>query len=292
MKAPDFTYHRPDQLDEALALLSRLENAKLLAGGQSLMPMLNMRYVIPDHIVDLNRISGMDAISFEGEGLRVGALVRQRALERHAEVQARAPIFADALTHVGHYQTRSRGTVGGSLCHLDPAAELVLLASLHNAVMHVSGLNGRRNVGIDAWVAGYMSPQLSADEILTAITFPLWQEPSGQAFSEFARRRGDFAIASVGVKMSLQDRRISRLAIAIGGLAIAPIRIRQAEARLIGALPDDAAADFLSAEVKKLDAMSDVHASSSYRTLLTTTLLHRTFALATKRASEQTNVRK
>jgi carbon-monoxide dehydrogenase medium subunit len=291
MKAPDFAYHRPEQLEEALALLSGLENVKLLAGGQSLMPMLNMRYVVPDHIVDLNRLPGLDTIAFEDEGLRVGALVRQRSLEQHAQVQARAPLFAEALAHVGHYQTRSRGTVGGSLCHLDPAAELVLLAFLHDAVMHVNGLNGQRNVGVDAWVTGYMSPQLVSDEILTAITFPLWQEPNGQAFLEFARRRGDFAVASAGVKISLKDGRISNLAIALGGLTIAPIRLRQAEAHLHGSQPDRAAADFLSAEVKALDVMSDAHASSSYRKFLANTLLHRTFALATRRALEQTNAK-
>jgi carbon-monoxide dehydrogenase medium subunit len=291
MKAPDFAYHRPEQLDEALALLGRLENVKLLAGGQSLMPMLNMRYVVPDHIIDLNRIPGMDTIAFEDEGLRVGALVRQRTLEHHAGVQVRIPLFAEALAHVGHYQTRSRGTVGGSLCHLDPAAELVLLAFLHDAEMHVSGLNGRRDIGIGAWVTGYMSPQLLPDEILTAITFPLWQEPSGHAFSEFARRRGDFAIASAGVKISLKDGRISKLAIALGGLTIAPIRLRQAEGHLLGSQPDRAATDFISAEVNALDVMSDAHASSSYRKFLANTLLQRTFALATKRALEQTNAK-
>jgi aerobic carbon-monoxide dehydrogenase medium subunit len=291
MKAPDFSYHRPERLEEVLGLLGRLENVKLLAGGQSLMPMLNMRYVLPDHIIDLNRLPGLDTIAFENDGLRIGALVRQRALEQHPQVLAMAPLFAEALAHVGHYQTRSRGTVGGSLCHLDPAAELVLLAFLHDAVMHVSGQNGRRNIGIDAWVAGYMSPQLLTDEVLTAITFRLWQEPSGQAFAEFARRHGDFAVASVGVKMSLKDRRISKLAIAIGGLTIAPIRLRQTEAHLLGSRPDSAATDFLSAEITSLDVMSDVHASSNYRKFLANTLLQRSFALATRRALEQTNAK-
>ena len=290
MKAPDFAYHRPERLDEAIGLLSGLENVKLLAGGQSLMPMLNMRYVIPDHVIDLNRIVGLDAITLDASGLRVGALVRQRTIERHAELQARAPIFAEALAQVGHYQTRSRGTVGGSLCHLDPAAELVLLAALHGAEMHVNGWNGQRDITIDSWVAGYMSPEMASDEILTAITFPLWQEQSGEAFLEFARRRGDFALASVAVKVALMDGRISRLAIALGGLAVAPIRLRQAETSLNGASPDGAAADFLAAEVKKLEVMSDAHVSGSYRKSLAATLLQRAFALAVKRAFEQINV--
>ena len=189
MKAPDFAYHRPERLDEAIGLLSGLENVKLLAGGQSLMPMLNMRYVIPDHVIDLNRIVGLDAITLDATGLRVGALVRQRTIERHAELQARAPIFAEALAQVGHYQTRSRGTVGGSLCHLDPAAELVLLAALHGAECMSTAGTGSGISPSNSWVAGYMSPEMASDEILTAITFPLWQEQSGEAFLEFARRR-------------------------------------------------------------------------------------------------------
>ena len=290
MKAPEFAYHRPERLDEAIQLLSSLENVKLLAGGQSLMPMLNMRYVIPDHLIDLNRIGGLDAITLDPESLRVGALVRQRTLERNAELRARVPIFAEAIAHVGHHQTRSRGTVGGSLCHLDPAAELVLLAALHGAVIHVSGRNGPRDLGINSWVAGYISPDLSADEILTAITFPLWQERSGEAFLEFARRRGDFALASVGVRVALTDGRILRLAIALGGLSIAPIRLRKAEANLVGAPPDSATADLLAAEVTKLEVMGDAHVSSDYRQSLAATLLRRAFVLAVERASENTNV--
>jgi carbon-monoxide dehydrogenase medium subunit len=289
MKAPNFAYHRPERLDEAVELLRRLENVKLLAGGQSLMPMLNMRYVIPDHVVDLNRIPGMDSITLDySAGLRVGALTRQRTVEHHAELRSRAPIFAEALAHVGHYQTRSRGTIGGSLCHLDPAAELVLLAALHGAIMNITGPNGPRDVVVDSWVAGYMSPNIAADEILAAITFPMWHGRSGEAFLEFARRRGDFALASVAVKVALTktNGRIERLAVALGGLAIAPIRLRPAETTLVGAAPDEAAVDLLAAEVGKLDVMGDAHVSSRYRKSLATTLLRRAFALAVKRAFE------
>ena len=291
MKAPNFAYHRPERLAEAIELLGGLENAKLLAGGQSLMPMLNMRYVIPDHVIDINRIAGLDEITIDSGALRVGALARQKAIEHHAALRARAPVFAEALAHIGHYQTRSRGTVGGSLCHLDPAAELVLLAALHGAVMYAAGREGSREIRIDSWVAGYMAPAIAADEVLTSISFPLWQERCGEAFLEFARRRGDFALAAVAVRVALANGRISRIAVALGALAIAPIRLGQAEAALVGAPPDKSAADLLAAEVKALDVMGDAHVSSSYRKSLAATLTRRAFALAVERASEQSHVR-
>ena len=221
----------------------------------------------------------------------MGALARQRALERHAELGKRAPIFAEALAHVGHYQTRTRGTIGGSLCHLDPAAELVLLAALHEAVLHVASARGSRDIHINAWSVGYMAPALAVDEVLTAVSFPLWREPSGDAFLEFARRRGDFALAAAAARVALADGRISRIAVALGGLAIAPIRLREAEGALIGASPDKSAADLLAAEVKTLDVISDAHVSSDYRKSLAATLVRRVFALAVERASEQGHAR-
>ena len=135
MKPAPFTYHDPATLDDAVALLGRLENARALAGGQSLMPMMNFRFVMPDHIVDLNAIASLDAIRVEDQRVVFGAMTRQRAIERSDEVKAACPIVIDALAHVGHRQTRNRGTIGGSLCHLDPAAELANLACLHDAVL-------------------------------------------------------------------------------------------------------------------------------------------------------------
>jgi CO/xanthine dehydrogenase FAD-binding subunit len=291
MKAPDFAYHRPERLVDAIELLGRLENAKLLAGGQSLMPMLNMRYIIPDHLIDINRIAGLDEITMSETEVRVGALARQRAIERHAELRRRAPIFSEALARVGHYQTRTRGTLGGSLCHLDPAAELVLLAALHDAVLHVAGAGASRDIRIDTWPTGYMAPALAADEVLTAVSFPLWRDPCGEAFLEFARRHGDFALAAAAARVALANGRISRIAVALGGVAIAPVRLRGAEAALVGAAPDRAAADLLATEVEALDVMSDAQVSSDYRKSLAATLARRVFVLAAQRASEQSHVR-
>ena len=209
MKSPQFTYHRPQSVADATALLGRLENAKVLAGGQSLMPMLNMRYALPDHVVDINRIPELTGISIEGTRVRIGAMTRQRDIERSDALAARAPIFREALQHVGHIQTRSRGTIGGSLCHLDPAAELPGLVRLFDGAVHVIGPGGSRTIAAGDWGLGYMTPAIGPDEIATAVTFDLWAGSSGEAFVEFARRHGDFAIAGAGVPFGYSNRSVN-----------------------------------------------------------------------------------
>ena len=170
------------------------------------MPMLNMRYVIPDHMIDLNRIPGLDAITFDAKVCESARSYGKEQSSIMPELRARAPVFAEALAHVGHYQTRSRGTVGGSLCHLDPAAELVLLASLHGAVMHVTGRNGPREnwhgfLGGGLYGSGAVCRRGPNGDHLSFVA-----RASGEAFLEFARRRGDFALASVGVRVALTGR--------------------------------------------------------------------------------------
>src|SRR5580765_3312970 len=146
MKPPPFSYHDPLSVEDALGLLSRLENAKVLAGGQSLMPMLNMRYVLPDHVIDLNKIAALSYLREENAALSVGAMTRQRDLEFSDVVKARHPLIRDAILNVGHRQTRNRGTVGGSLCHLDPSAELVTVAAALDAILTVQGPSGARDI--------------------------------------------------------------------------------------------------------------------------------------------------
>ena len=194
MKPPPFSYYDPRTVTEAVALLSRLDNAKLLAGGQSLMPMLNMRFVQPDHVIDLNRVEGLSHIQLGGETLAVGAMTRQCDLEFHDGVRARCPLLHEALLQVGHRQTRNRGTLGGSLCHLDPAAELVTVAAALDAIVEVAGPRGAREIAFAEFPVAFMTPAIELDEIVTAVRFPLWAEGHGSAFVEFARRHGDFAI--------------------------------------------------------------------------------------------------
>src|ERR1700739_2600332 len=158
MKPPPFSYHDPRTVEEAVGLLARLDNAKLLAGGQSLMPMLNMRFVLPDHVIDLNRVEGLGFIREAPGALEIGAMTRQRDIEFSDVVRQRCPLMYDAIRHVGHRQTRNRGTLGGSLCHLDPSAELVSIAAALDAVVSVAGPAGTREIKFDSFPAGYMSP--------------------------------------------------------------------------------------------------------------------------------------
>src|SRR6266513_2767154 len=177
MKPPPFSYHDPKTVSEVVGLLSTLENAKLLAGGQSLMPMLNFRFVLPDHIIDLNRVDGLFYIREAQGALEIGAMTRQRDLEFSEAVRARWPIMHEALLQVGHRQTRNRGTIGGSLCHLDPAAELVSVCAAHDATVTVAGPNGTRDIAFRDFPVAFMTPALEQNELLTMVKFPRW--PAG-----------------------------------------------------------------------------------------------------------------
>src|SRR5882672_9483420 len=174
MKPPPFVYHDPTTIDEAADLLGTLDNAIPLAGGQSLMPMLNFRVVAPDHLVDLNRIAALSYIKIADGAGRFGAMTRQRDLEFSSDVKAAFPIMHEALQHVGHRQTRNRGTFGGSLCHLDPSAELVNMAALHDGVLEAASRGASRRIKMADWVAGIMTHSLEAGELLVAVELRAW----------------------------------------------------------------------------------------------------------------------
>jgi carbon-monoxide dehydrogenase medium subunit len=206
MKPAPFAYHRPTSLPEATVLLVRLGEAKVLAGGQSLVPMLNMRFLGPDHLIDISRIKELAFQKLTDDALHIGAMTRQAELLASPLVRRHCPLLAEALVHVGHQQTRSRGTIGGSLCHLDPAAEIPLVALALDAVLTVVGANGERQVPMSEWPVGYMMPELAPDEILTAIRMPKMQPDEGHAFIEFARRRGDFGRGAAGRRRRCASR--------------------------------------------------------------------------------------
>jgi carbon-monoxide dehydrogenase medium subunit len=286
MKPSPFSYHDPGTVAEAIALLSRLPNAKLLAGGQSLMPMLNFRYLQPDHIVDLNRVEGLSYIRETADGMEVGAMTRQRDLEFSALVERRFPLIHEAVRSIGHRQTRNRGTVGGSLCHLDPAAELVSCALTLNTVVAVEGPSGRREIAFAEFPLGYLTPALAADEVLTAISFTAWPPGHGWAFEEFARRHGDFAIASAAVLIEADGSgRIAHAAVTLGGMGPAPVRAAELEAALTGQVPDAAALREVCESCRGLDALDDVHATAAYRQHLATVLSRRAIETALARAT-------
>ena len=266
MKPAPFSYHRPESVDDALAMLANLEDAKILAGGQSLMAMMNFRYLAPEHIIDINRIPELTEIREEGDGIRFGAMVRQRDALDSPMVQARCPLLIEALENVGHIQTRNRGTVGGSLSHLDPSAEMPAVFSALDATLHVGSARGTRDIPIADWSLGYMMPNLEPDELLVGITAPCWPKDHGYAFLEMARRHGDFAMAGAGALMTLNsDGTVARVAVALTGVDTGPVRLHDAETALTGQLPSEAVFAAAAKSAETVAGIDDVHASAAYR---------------------------
>lgn len=274
MKPAPFILHRPTSTAEAIHLLSTLENSRVLAGGQTLIPMLAMRYAFVDHLVDLNGISGLDGISFDGEQLIVGALVRQRELEISPLTAQHAPIIAEALGQVGHIQTRHRGTFVGSVCNLDPASEQPALASLLDATIIAEGHDGRREIPFNQFAVGFMNTTLQPEEIVTEIRMQIWKTGHGFAFEEFARRRGDYAIVGSGVLVSIGvDGTIDRVAAVLCGVSGTPMRLDLSF--LVGKKPDEIAITGASETASKVDAIEDANGSKAYRQHLAGTLIAR-----------------
>jgi carbon-monoxide dehydrogenase medium subunit len=292
MKPPPFSYHDPRTVADAVGLLASLENAKLLAGGQSLMPMLNMRYVLPDHIIDLNRVEGLSYINASSGALDIGAMTRQRDIEFSDAVRERCPLMHEAIQQVGHRQTRNRGTVGGSLCHLDPSAELVSLAAALDAKVTVTGKGGTRSIDFAAFPVAYMTPALEPDEILTGVTFPCWPAGHGYAFVEFARRHGDFAIVSTAVLIE-EDKngKVTRASVTLGGMGPAPVRASDVEKALIGEIIEEKRMREICETLRTLDAIEDIHAPASYRQQLATVLPRRALLKAHERIVAEAGAR-
>ena len=286
MKPAAFDYHRPNSVAEALDLLARLDDAKVIAGGQSLMAMMNYRYIAPENLIDINRIAALAEITEEGGNLRIGAMVRQRDAQDSPLLRARAPLMVEALDLIGHLQTRNRGTIGGSLAHLDPAAELPAVFSAHDAVLHLASANGAREVPIGGWSQGFMAPDLEPDELLTAIAFSPWPAGHGHAFLELARRHGDFALAGAAALITLDRQgRIDRAAIALTGVDMGPVRLDAAEAMLAGQVPG---AELIAAAAQCADRVAgieDVHASRDYRRRIAVVYTRRALELASQRAA-------
>ncbi len=288
MKPAPFVYHDPRSVKDAVELLSRHENSKLLAGGQSLGPMLNFRFVMPDHLIDLNRIEELAHIRPGKDALEIGAMTRQRALERSAEVQRECPAMIEALHYVGHMATRNRGTLGGSLAHLDPSAELPGICALYDASLSVAGRKSTRKIAMADWGRSFMTTALAPDELLTGVTLKPWREPHGHAFIELARRHGDFAIAGVGCLLALDAKgQVRRVALSLVGLKNAPLRLAAAERLLVGQPIDDAAIAAAGAEIESIDAIGDAHVGAAYRKRVARVLLGRALKQAAARALEE-----
>ena len=235
MKPPPFTFHDPRSIDEAVGLLAEKENAKILAGGQSLMPMLNMRFVLPDDVIDINNIDDLTYIRDDGDALAFGGMIRQHEIESCDLVAQKIPLMREAILQVGHRQTRNRGTFGGSLSHLDPSAELPSVSMAQDATITVRKRGGTRDIAMADLPMGYMTPSFELDEMVTDIRVPLWPDGHGYAFVEFARRHGDYAITSSAVLLDVSDvGKITKASVTVGGVGPSPLRVAAVEDGLLG----------------------------------------------------------
>jgi carbon-monoxide dehydrogenase medium subunit len=275
MKPAPFGYHDPSSIADAVRLLAQFENARPLAGGQSLVPMMNFRYATPDHLIDLNGIAELSAISV-GNKITLGAMTRQRDVEFSSDIRSACPILHEALLNIGHRQTRNRGTIGGSLCNLDPSAEIPAMMMLHDAQLTAQSIRGARDIAMADFALGFMTTALEPDEMLVRVSFDVWARPHGYGFCEYARRHGDYAIASAGVLIAPDARGcVARMAIVIGGLGPVPQRLAAFEAASVGATIDEALIAELVQAASSLEAMDDAHVSGDYRRHLAGVLVRR-----------------
>ena len=287
MKPPRFHYCAPYMLDEALTLLDQnSEDTKVLAGGQSFVPLLNMRLASPTFIVDINHIAELHYIEQEDSYLAIGATVRQRQVERSVLAQNKHPLLIEVIKHIGHMQIRNRGTVVGSVAHADPAAELPALLTCLNGEVLAQSIHGERVIKAEEFFTGYLSTALEPGEMLTEVRFPLLAPKAGWAFLEFARRSGDYAlVGAAAVLTPAADDYCMSAHIAYLGIAGAPIRGFDVEATIVGTTLDEPALNAAAEAASKLvsDDMNDVHATVEYRRVLTGELTKRVLKAAWER---------
>ena len=294
MKPAPFEYLAPLELQETLESLQQYgEEAKVLAGGQSLMPLMSLRLSRPKVIIDINRLSRLSSISAGPDGgLVIGALTRQRAVERSATVQEHNPLLAAAMPLIGHFQIRNRGTIGGSLAHADPAAELPAVSVVLGAEFLLQSARRERVVRAEDFFVDTMTTAIQPDELLTEIRIPGWRPRSGWAIDEVSRRRGDFAMVGVTVLVQMDGSEACKDArIALFGVGGRPVRMPRAEGMLRGKEPDQKTLLEIARSVSdELDPDSDVHASAEYRKEVGGVLTRRALERAFLRASEERKV--
>ncbi len=282
MKNPPFNYHRPATVAEALDLLAKHgDDAKVLAGGQSLLPVMALRLGQPEHLIDISAIDELKAISVN-DGVTIGAMVRHAEAEKSAEVKQHAPLVAAALPHVGHRAIRNRGTVVGSIAHADAAAEMPAVCLATEATMTIASTDGARTVAAADFFEGFFSTALAPHELLSHVHFPAANATTGTAVVEVSRRHGDYAMCGLACSIDAGGGTISSAALAFFGVAGTAVRVADAEASLIGKPPTAdafaAAADIVKAT---LDPSDDIHATAAYRKHIAATLTRRGLAEAT-----------
>jgi CO/xanthine dehydrogenase FAD-binding subunit len=288
MKPPIFDYIAATSVDMAIAALAEAGGeGKILAGGQSLVPMLNFRLLRPSILVDINRIAGLSSIEENADSIRIGALTRHYQLETSPVIARHLPVLSCAMTHVAHLAIRNRGTIGGSLSHADPAAELPMLALLLDATLHITSASGQRSVAARDFFLDAMTVDLADTDIVTVIVLPKLPPRTGWGFEEVARRHGDFALAAVAAALTVSDGAIAQARIAVTGVGPTALRVGEAEALLGGhALEQNLIDQAIGAVRAAIAPETDLHASSDYRRHLAGVLTGRALTAAWRRALE------
>jgi CO/xanthine dehydrogenase FAD-binding subunit len=288
MKPPAFDYIAADSIAMAVEALAQAgDDAKIIAGGQSLVPMLNFRMLRPSVLVDINRIAGLDVIDETSDAIRIGALTRHYQLETSPLIARNLPVLSCAMTHVAHLAIRNRGTIGGSLAHADPAAELPMMALLLDAELRIASAAGERTVAARDFFLGALTVDLGSGEIITEIALPKLPLRAGWGFEEVARRHGDFALATVAATLTVSGGAIEQARIALTGVGATPLRAAEAEGLLVGrALEPDLVSRVMDAVRATVEPETDLHASSDYRRHLAGVLTGRALAAAWRRANE------
>jgi CO/xanthine dehydrogenase FAD-binding subunit len=281
MKPAQFDYVSPSTVDAAVeALVASNGEGKVLAGGQSLLPLLNFRMARPAVLVDLNGIEGLSYIEDRGDRIAIGALTRHRELEHSPLIASKLPVMSAAMRHVAHLAIRNRGTIGGSLSHADPAAELPMLATFYEAGILVQGPSGRRTIFPEEFFVDALTNCLEPEEIVVEVEFPILKQ-DGWAFEEVARRFGDFALASIAVSVRRGTSGLEAARVAVMGVADTPRRLREAEEELVAMELDDRTADrFSEIVVSLVSPNDDLHASAEYRKHLLAQLAKRALRTA------------
>ena len=291
MKPAGFDYYAPRTLEDALRLLAEAgEEGRVLAGGQSLVPMLNFRLAKPAVLIDINRIETLRHLRATANHLGVGALVRHADLLRSADVRAGWPLLSEATAQVAHMAIRNRGTVCGSVCHNDPAAEQPGVLVTLGGTVEIASVTGRRELPAEEFFTGTMSTALAPGEMVTGLRYPRPAAGTGAAFVEFSRRLGDFAIAGAAAMLTVRDKRCEAARLTIVGMGRGPVRVTAAEAALVGARlggsdGDAAIAEAVAQVVAVVDPTEDVHASAAYRRHLSGVMAQRALAAARARAA-------
>jgi CO/xanthine dehydrogenase FAD-binding subunit len=286
MKPAAFEYVVANSIEQAVAALAQAGgDAKILAGGQSLVPMLNFRLLHPAILVDINRIPGLAFIEDAGDAVKIGALTRHHQIETSPVIAKHLPVLSCAMTHVAHLAIRNRGTIGGSLSHADPAAELPMMALLLDAELHIVSAKGMRTRKARGFFRDALIVDLAEDELLTEIHVPKLPPQTGWGFDEVARRAGDFALAAVAATVSVSGGAMKEARIALTGVGQTPMRASEAEALLVGQkLEAKLMARVIEAVRAAIKPETDLHASSDYRRQLAGTLVGRALAAALQRA--------